>query len=155
MDIQPIGAGNVAAVVAASPLFDGPATARVSQRFLDTEGHHLLVAYEAGEPVGFVSGIEMTHPDKGTEMFLYELAVDEAFRRRGIGTALVAALRDLAVEHGCYGMWVMTESDNAAALATYNAAGSTERSTHEMLGWSFGADSAGSVAHQRAEPVVE
>ena len=25
-------------------------------------------------PVGFVSGVEETHPDKGTEMFLYELA---------------------------------------------------------------------------------
>ena len=39
--------------------------------------------------MGFVSGVEVTHPDKGTEMFLYELAVDEPFRRRGIGRALV------------------------------------------------------------------
>ncbi len=140
MDIRSIGAGNVAAVVAASPLFDAPATARISQRFLDSEGHHLLIAYEAGAPVGFVSGVEITHPDKGTEMFLYELAVDEAFRRRGIGRELVTALRDLAVSHGCYGMWVLTDAGNVAALATYEATGIDERSTHVMLTWDLRQD---------------
>ena len=69
-------------------------------------GHHLLIAYEDEQAVGFVSGVEVTHPDKGTEMFLYELAVDEPFRRRGIGRALVERLAALAREAGCYGMWV-------------------------------------------------
>ena len=36
-----------------------------------------VIAYVDARPVGFVSGVEMTHPDKDTEMFLYELAVDE------------------------------------------------------------------------------
>lgn len=137
MDIRTIGAGNVAAVMAASPLFDGPAAARIAQRFLDSEGHYLLIAYEDGGPAGFVSGIEMTHPDKGTEMFLYELAVAEAFRRRGIGTALVTALRDLAIEHGCYDMWVLTDADNTAALATYDGTGADEKSNHVMVTWDF------------------
>lgn len=137
MDIRTIGAGNVAAVIAASPLFDGPAAARVAQRFLDSEGHYLLVAYADGGPVGFVSGVEMTHPDKGTEMFLYELAVDEAHRRRGIGSALVTALRDLAIAHECYDMWVLTDEDNTAALATYGRTGADEKSTHVMLTWNF------------------
>jgi ribosomal protein S18 acetylase RimI-like enzyme len=137
MEIRTIGAGNVAAVVAASPLFDGPASARVAQRFLDSEGHYLLVAYDNGGPVGFVSGVEMTHPDKGTEMFLYELAVDEAFRRQGIGAALVTALRDLAIEHGCYDMWVLTDADNTTALATYEDAGADEKSSHVMTTWNL------------------
>ena len=63
----------------------------------------------------------MTHPDKGTEMFLYELGVDDAARGQGVGKALVAALRDLAEERGCYGMWVLTDADNEAALRTYQA----------------------------------
>ena len=63
--------------------------------------------------------MEVTHPDKGTEMFLYELAVDEPFRRRGIGRALVERLAALAREAGCYGMWVITDKDNDAARATY------------------------------------
>ena len=76
---------------------------------------------------GFVSGVEMTHPDKGTEMFLYELAVEEASRNRGIGRALVRALADLARERGCYGMWVLTDDGNPAALRAYAAAGRRAR----------------------------
>jgi ribosomal protein S18 acetylase RimI-like enzyme len=79
----------------------------------------------------------MTHPDKGTEMFLYELGVDERFRNRGFGTALVLALRDLARATGCYGMWVLTNEDNSAAMRTYAAAGGTDARKQTMLSWTF------------------
>ena len=75
-----------------------------------------------GWAVGFVSGVETTHPDKGTEMFLYELGVDESARRQGVGRALVEALAAFAEERGCYGMWVLTEDDNVAARKTYERA---------------------------------
>lgn len=123
--------------MAASGLFDRAVTAEWATRFLGSEGHHLFVAAVDGVDVGFVSGVETTHPDKGTEMFLYELAVDEAHRRRGVGQALVAALRDLAVERGCYGMWVGTDDDNAAALATYRAAGAAPPDRCVTLTWTF------------------
>jgi ribosomal protein S18 acetylase RimI-like enzyme len=84
-----------------------------------------------------VTGVELTHPDKGTEMFLYELGVDEAHRGRGIGKALVEALAGLAREHGCYGMWVLTDDDNPAALAAYRGAGAEDESRQVMLSWSF------------------
>lgn len=93
------------------------------------------MAYDGGAPAGFVTGVETTHPDKGTEMFLYELSVGEAFRGRGIGTALVRALADLARERGCYGMWVLTDDDNAAALAAYAAAGGRVDGRQVMLSW--------------------
>jgi ribosomal protein S18 acetylase RimI-like enzyme len=124
-------------VVAASHLFDGPAQAAATERFLTTDGHHLLVAYEDGEPVGFVSGVETTHPDKGTEMFLYELAVAEPSRRRGIGRALVDRLAALAKETGCYGMWVVTDHDNAAARATYEGAGAVTETGQVVEVWTF------------------
>jgi ribosomal protein S18 acetylase RimI-like enzyme len=106
-------------------------------RFLADPNHHLLIAYSDGAPAGFVSGVEVTHPDKGTEMFLYELAVDEAHRRQGIGTALVLALRDLAHDQGCYGMWVLTDADNAAAGATYRKSGGEVESQPLMFSWRF------------------
>jgi hypothetical protein len=37
----------------------------------------MLIAYIDYVAAGFVSGVEMSHPDKGTEMFLYELSVAE------------------------------------------------------------------------------
>ena len=115
--------GDDGLVAAASHLFDGPARPDATARFLAEAGHHLLIAYEGGQAVGFVSGVEVTHPDKGTEMFLYELAVDEPFRRRGIGRALVERLAALARAAGCYGMWVVTDDDNEAARATYEGTG--------------------------------
>jgi ribosomal protein S18 acetylase RimI-like enzyme len=123
------------AVRAAEQLFDGPPRPQDTDRFLEDPGHHLLIAYLDDAPAGMITGVEMTHPDKGTEMFLYELGVDESFRGRGIGRALVSALADLARERGCYGMWVLTDADNTAAQATYSrAGGATEPgSTRKMF----------------------
>lgn len=135
--VERLGPGDDAAVLRASALFDSPAQLRATQRFLAIPEHHLLIVYIGEEPAGFVTGIEMTHPDKGTEMFLYELGVDDAFRGRGLGVVLVRALRDLARERECYGMWVLTDADNHAALATYRAGGAGAPSSQVMLSWSF------------------
>lgn len=138
VQIRALGSGDEASVAAAEHLFDHAIDARASTRFLSEPGHHLLVAYDDDErPVGFVSGVELTHPDKGTEMFLYELSVDEPARRRGFGRALVEALAALARERGCYGMFVLTDDDNVAARATYRSAGGREASRSLMLDWEF------------------
>jgi ribosomal protein S18 acetylase RimI-like enzyme len=138
VDIQDLSDGDGDAVLAITHLFDGEAQVSATLRFLAEPGHHLLVAYERGTAAGFVTGVELTHPDKGTEMFLYELGVDEPFRNRGIGTALVAALADLARTARCYGMWVLTDENNAAAMRSYSAAGGTDAQQHTMLSWNFG-----------------
>jgi ribosomal protein S18 acetylase RimI-like enzyme len=137
MRIERLGPGDDAKVARAGALFDGPPLAGATRRFLAEGGHHLLVAYVGDAPAGFVTGVELTHPDKGTEMFLYELGVAEEHRRRGIGKALVGELARLAEEAGCYGMWVLTEDDNHAALATYQAAGGTRESDSAMITWEF------------------
>jgi ribosomal protein S18 acetylase RimI-like enzyme len=137
MQIMRLTGGDEQVVLAAAGLFDAPPTDAWTARFLAAPGHHLLVALDGDEPAGFVSGVETTHPDKGTEMFLYELSVDPARRRRGIGSALVRALAELARERGCYGMWVGTEAENAAALATYRAAGAAAPEPCVTLTWTF------------------
>ncbi len=132
---------RAADVIDAETLFDGPARPEWAARFLAEPGHHLLVAYRGAEPAGFVTGVEMTHPDKGTEMFLYELGVAEGHRRRGIGRALVTGLAALARERGCYGMWVLTDRDNPAALATYRSTGADTDEATALLSWTFTTDS--------------
>ncbi|HET6353162.1 GNAT family N-acetyltransferase [Streptomyces sp.] len=135
MDIR--RATTVAELVAAEHLYDGPARAEWAERFLAAPGHLMLIAYVEGAPAGMVSGIEMLHPDKGTEMCLYELSVDEPYRRRGIGRALVEALREVARERGCYDLWVGVDTDNDAALATYRSAGAKDDGVFAMLTWDF------------------
>jgi len=132
-----MGRDDAARVVAAQHLFDGPARPDAVAGFLAEPTHHLLIAYSDGVPAGFVSGVEVTHPDKGTEMFLYELAVDEAHRQQGIGTALVRELERLARAQGCYGMWVLVDHDNAVAAATYRKAGGELESRPLMFAWAF------------------
>jgi len=137
MEIRALGPGDDAAVVAAQHLFDGPARAEATARFLEEPGSHLLVGYVDGEPAGFVSGVEVTHPDKGTEMFLFELAVGEAHRRRGHGRALIEALELLARERGCVGMFVFVDDDNEAGRAAYRSAGGRDASRPVMVEWAF------------------
>jgi aminoglycoside 3-N-acetyltransferase I len=127
---------DAAAVHRAADLFDSPPLAAATERFLAEPGHHLLFAYDdGGRAVGMISGVEMTHPDKGTEMFIYELAVAPAARLQGIGSALVEALAAIARDNGCYGMWVGTETDNDAAIATYRKAGADEEAPFVLLNW--------------------
>jgi ribosomal protein S18 acetylase RimI-like enzyme len=132
-------AGTVADVAAAEHLFDHPVRTEWAERFLGAAGHHLFLAYEDGEraPVGFVSGVETIHPDKGTEMFLYELGVAEPYRRRGIGRALVRRLAALGRELGYYGMWVLVDTAGDVALATYRSAGGKDDGRCTVVTWDF------------------
>jgi aminoglycoside 3-N-acetyltransferase I len=127
---------DAAAVRQAGDLFDSPPLPEPTERFLADPTHHLLFAYDtSGRAIGMISGIETTHPDKGTEMFIYELGVAPAARLQGVATELVKALAGLARDRGCYGMWVGTEPDNAAAQATYRTAGASEEAPFLLLSW--------------------
>ena len=139
LEIRHLGPGDDALVHGAAALFDRAPMPAATAAFLAAPDHHLLIAHLGGEPAGFVSGVETLHPDKGMEMFLYELSVDEAYRRRGIGAALVNELAALARRRGCYGMWVLTAPDNPAAIATYRRAGASTTPGTIMLEWRFAA----------------
>ncbi len=128
-------AGDARLVADAGRLFDAPPQEEWTERFLRQPNHHLCIAYVDGAPAGFVTGVEVTHPDKGTEMLLYELGVDEGFRRRGLGHDLTVALRTLAHERGCTGMWVPVDDDNEAALATYRGLAPDEEARSYIVWW--------------------
>ncbi|MFC8916440.1 GNAT family N-acetyltransferase [Streptomyces sp. NPDC057116] len=49
--------------------------------------------------------------------------VDPAFRRQGLGTAVMAALARRALEEGASAAWLQVESDNGGALALYEGMG--------------------------------
>lgn len=129
---------DIEVVERGSQLFDQAPDRAATERFLGSPTHHLLMAFGDDDRVlGMVTGVETTHPDKGAEMFLYELGVDEPARGQGVGAALVEALATLARERGCYGMWVGAEPDNIAAIATYRRAGAQEPEPFVTLTWDF------------------
>jgi ribosomal protein S18 acetylase RimI-like enzyme len=131
--------GSEARVKAAERLFDDVLDLEATRRFLADDANHLLIAYVDDEPAGFVTGTELIHPDKERpELFLNELGVDEAYRARGIGRALVAALWEEAQRRGCRGMWVLTDEANVAANKVYAAAGGVRAGADVMYAWGEG-----------------
>lgn len=132
--IERLGPDDIERILAAGHLFDEPPTADLAADFVARAGHHLLVVYVGGQPAGFVSGVEVAHPDKKVEMLVYELGVDETFRRRGVASRLLDAMTRLADERGCRNLWVLTEPDNDPALATYRSRGATEE-TSVLFEW--------------------
>ena len=87
----------------------------------------VLVAEEAGEVLGYaVCFLEET---KGGSMaahktlYLDDLCVDEAFRKRGVGRRLFAAAEGLAKELNCYDLTLNVWEGNDAARAFYDNLG--------------------------------
>jgi ribosomal protein S18 acetylase RimI-like enzyme len=100
----------------ADALFDEPSQAEPVRAFLADPRNYLLIAYVEGVPAGFIAGHAL-------ELFLYEAGVDEAYRGRGIGTALVKELARIGREAGCCEMFVLTNESNAPAMRMYASAG--------------------------------
>jgi len=73
---------------------------------------------EAGRPVaiGRVAG-------DGTWAGLTAVETDPAWRRRGLASAITAALAQEAVQHGVRGLYLQVEGENRAARALYRRAG--------------------------------
>jgi pimeloyl-ACP methyl ester carboxylesterase/GNAT superfamily N-acetyltransferase len=119
-------------------LFDSPPVPAFVSRFLASPGHHLLYAWDDFDrAIGFVSGMELTHPDKGTEMYMDELGVVEDARHHGVATSLVEALLAVAKDAGCNGMWGVTDSDNIGAIATYRRAQARGEDPGVVVSWQF------------------
>ena len=139
--VEIMGPGAERRVRAAAHLFDHAVNESAVRAFLSDDRHHLLVAYVKENPAGFVSAVELLHPDKvKPEAFLYELGVDPAFRRMGVATALLDELIRLCRERGCGEMFVLTDEANDAALATYRKAGGRREPDQLMFYWDWSVD---------------
>jgi aminoglycoside 3-N-acetyltransferase I len=66
--------------------------------------------------------LPMTRAEVG-ELFIYDLAVAEAFRRQGVGRALVSSLRQAAAAEGLHSAFVAADDEDTGALEFYRAIG--------------------------------
>ena len=65
-----------------------------------------------------------------SEVYIYDLAVSENFRRRGIATALIQALKQLAQVHGAHVIFVQADYGDDPAVALYTKIGTREDLMH-------------------------
>lgn len=100
--------------------FDNAIDTALTREFLRDARHHIIVALEGDVVVGFVSAVDYVHPDKARELWINEVGVGDAFRKRGIATALMRAMLAEAKRLGCTEAWLGTERSNTAAVALYD-----------------------------------
>ncbi|HFB0255856.1 AAC(3)-I family aminoglycoside N-acetyltransferase [Pseudoxanthomonas sp.] len=65
-----------------------------------------------------------------SEVYLYDLAVADAYRRRGIATALIAELRRIAAAQGAWVVFVQADYGDDPAVALYTRLGTREDVMH-------------------------
>lgn len=83
---------------------------------------HDSVVFAAVREAGAVLGIGRGVVDSGW-LGVSALEVDPAHRRRGVATAVLAALRDWGTDHGAVRGYLQVEVDNEAAIPLYERAG--------------------------------
>jgi ribosomal protein S18 acetylase RimI-like enzyme len=70
-------------------------------------------------------------------LVLYEIAVEEAYRREGVGRELLDGFVGFARSKGHRKMWLFTEAGNAAAQRLYEGAGGERDDTSVGYWWVF------------------
>lgn len=104
-------------------LFDGDIQPELGSQFLSDPRHHIAVAIEDSTIVGFASAVRYIHPDKPDELWINEVAVVKAYRRKGIADALLKLLFQCGRELGFREAWILADESNIHAHRLYSKLG--------------------------------
>jgi len=86
---------------------------------------------EAGPVVGGIAGYVLPKFEQARkEIYLYDLAVAESHRRRGVATAMIEALREVAAQRGAWVIFVQADLGDDPAIALYDKLGTREEVLH-------------------------
>jgi len=99
----------------------------VRDGFGESPRFRALIAEWDGHPAGYALFWEYYSTWAGRGMFLEDLFVREAFRRHGVGTALLATVARVAVDEHCYGIHWEVLDWNEKAIELYKNLGATFR----------------------------
>ena len=103
------------------------------RQLLDSKLFIALVAITEGKVVaGLAAYVLRKFEQERSEIYIYDLAVLEEYRRQGIATALINRLKDLACDLGAYVIYVQadTEEEDKPAIPLYSKLGKREDVLH-------------------------
>lgn len=90
-----------------------------------------VAAFDGDAVVGALSGYVLPKFEQArSEIYIYDLAVAETHRRRGIAESLVAALNPIAREAGVWVIYVQADYGDEPAIALYTKLGAREDVMH-------------------------
>lgn len=134
LDVRILTAADITILDHVAPdVFDDDLQPTLVSEFLRDDRHHLAVAIDNGQLVGFASGVHYVHPDKPSELWINEVGVAPSHQGRGIGKAVMRTLLEHARRLGCREAWVLTDRKNDAARHLYASSGGEEAPGEQVM----------------------
>lgn len=100
-------------------------------RLLDSDGFIAVAAVEGAEVVGGLAAYVLHKFEQArSEIYIYDLAVAVAHRRRGIAESLIGELGRIAAARGAYVVYVQADYGDDPAVALYTKLGVREDVMH-------------------------
>ena len=136
-----LGSQDVVLMQAANRLFadvfgeDGyhgpPAGPDHLEKLLADDKFIALAAYVDGEMAGAIAAYELVKFEaERSEIYIYDLAVIERYRRQGVATALIAAVQEIGRDKGAWVVFVQADPPDEPAVALYDKLGTREEVLH-------------------------
>ena len=95
-------------------------------RLLARPDFHVVAALRESEVIGGLTAYELVmYKEAATELFIYEVGVEESQRRQGIGRALIEWARELCRSRRLSALYIPAFAHDARAVAFYEATGLT------------------------------
>ena len=108
-----------------------PPRAAYHRKLLRNDTFIALVALKSGQVVGGLAAYELIKfEQERSEIYIYDLAVDDAHRRQGIATALILELKKIAATRGAWVIYVQADYIDPPAVALYSKLGAREEVLH-------------------------
>lgn len=92
-----------------------------------------MAATEGDEVIGGLAAYELRKfEQRRSEIYIYDLAVSAAHRRRGVATALIEQLQSLAAQRGVWVIYVQADTgvEDEPAISLYSKLGQREEVLH-------------------------
>lgn len=90
-----------------------------------------VAAIEGAEVVGGLAAYVLPKFEQArSELYIYDLAVSESYRRQGIATAMIEALKRIATERNIWVIFVQADHGDDPAIALYTKLGVREDVLH-------------------------
>ncbi|QOC22918.1 AAC(3)-I family aminoglycoside N-acetyltransferase [Wenzhouxiangella sp. AB-CW3] len=98
---------------------------------LANESFIALVAMDGDKVIGGIAAYELKKFEQArSEIYIYDLAVAEDYRRQGVATALIRNTAKLAREIGAHSTFVQADRNDRAPIALYSRLGAAEEVLH-------------------------
>ncbi len=105
--------------------------AKYLEDLLGDPGFIALAAFQDAQVIaGLAAYVLKKFEQARKEIYIYDIAVTESCRRKGVATALIAELKRVAAECGAYVIYVQADVTDPPAIALYTKLGTREEVLH-------------------------